>query len=35
MKPFLYELAESIYKEYRQLDGLTLVFPKQKGRFVF
>jgi hypothetical protein len=35
MKPFLHELAESIYKEYRQLDELTLVFPNRRAVLYF
>lgn len=35
MKPFLYELAEAIYKEYRQLDSLTLVFPNRRAVLYF
>jgi len=35
MKSFLKELAEKIYKEYPQLDGLTLVFPNRRAALYF
>ncbi len=35
MRPFLYELAETIYREYRQLDGITLVFPNRRAVLYF
>jgi len=35
MKPFLYELAEAIYKEHRQLDAVTLVFPNRRAVLYF
>ena len=35
MKSFLKELAEQIYKEHPQLDGLTLVFPNRRAALYF
>ena len=35
MKTFLKELAEQIYKEHPQLDGLTLVFPNRRAALYF
>ena len=35
MTPFLKELAEKIYKEHPQLDGLTLVFPNRRAALYF
>jgi hypothetical protein len=36
MKPFLFELAEKIYKEHwRKLDALTLVFPNRRAALYF
>jgi hypothetical protein len=35
MKPFLYELAETLYKNYRPLDTLTVVFPNRRAVLYF
>lgn len=35
MKPFLYELADAINREYRPLDSLTLVFPNRRAVLYF
>lgn len=35
MKSFLQELAEEIYKDHPQLDGLTLVFPNRRAALYF
>ncbi len=35
MKPFLHELAETIYKAHRRLDSLTLVFPNRRAVLYF
>ena len=35
MRSFLHELAEQIYKEHPQLDGLTLVFPNRRAALYF
>lgn len=35
MKPFLFELAEVIHKEHRQLDALTFVFPNRRAVLYF
>ncbi len=35
MKSFLKELAEQIYKEHPNLDGLTLVFPNRRAALYF
>ena len=35
MKPFLYILAEKLYKEYPRLDALTLVFPNRRAALYF
>jgi CRISPR/Cas system-associated exonuclease Cas4 (RecB family) len=35
LKSFLQELAEQIYKEHQQLDGLTLVFPNRRAALYF
>ena len=35
MKKFLYELAETIYKEQHPLDGLTVIFPNRRAVLYF
>ncbi|MEJ7644056.1 MAG: PD-(D/E)XK nuclease family protein [Chryseolinea sp.] len=35
MKPFLYELAENLYKSYKLLDQLTVVFPNRRAVIYF
>jgi len=35
MKPFLYELAETLYKNHRPLDALTVVFPNRRAVLYF
>ena len=35
MKPFLYELAESLYKKHHRLEELTVVFPNRRAILYF
>jgi hypothetical protein len=35
MKKFLYELAESIHKEHRRLEELTVIFPNRRAALYF
>jgi hypothetical protein len=35
MKPFLYELAEKLYREHPQPDAVTLVFPNRRAALFF
>ncbi|MBL0740081.1 PD-(D/E)XK nuclease family protein [Chryseolinea lacunae] len=35
MKPFLYELAETLYKTHRPLDALTVIFPNRRAVLYF
>lgn len=35
MKPFLYELAEKLYREHPQPDAVTLVFPNRRASLYF